>query len=191
MFNNLRASFTENLPWPLRHLHRGLHMEMAKMQDQMKTLPPAPRKPEKAEKSEKQGQADQDHEEPEKRKVILKEAEHKMPAGHGQRGGQALLPGPPPLWFQGIFQTQPRPLLRPPLQQQMQQIQIQLQQQHRSLDLGPTHPPDPEVSGLGLVRARVFWLTCARAHWFPIGSFIKLSTPLRSTKPWSPFYFSI
>ena len=35
-------------------------------------------------------------------------------------------------------------MLRPPQQQQAQQIQIHLQQQHRSLDLGPLRPPNLE-----------------------------------------------
>ena len=120
-------------------------MEVAMMQEQMKALPPAPKKLEKAEKPKKTEKPEQDQEAPKQPKVILKEAEHKMPpGGHGLHGGQAPLPGPPPMWFQGIFQSSPRPMLRPPLQQQMQQIQIQLQPQHRSLDLGPTRQPNPE-----------------------------------------------
>ena len=120
-------------------------MEVAMMQEQMKALPPAPKKPEKAEKPKKTEEPEQDQEAPKQPMVILKQAEHKMPpGGHGQHGGQAPLPGPPPVWFRSIFQSSPRPMLRPPLEQQTQQIQIQLQPQHRSLDLGPTRQPNPE-----------------------------------------------
>ena len=73
-------------------------MEVAMTQEQLKALPPAPKKLEKVEKPKKTEKPERDQEAPKQPKVILKEAEHKMPpGGHGQHGGQAPLPGPPPV----------------------------------------------------------------------------------------------